>query len=108
MKGIFQSNCKGEKNKMKKLIIGFLFMALLLTGCNMRPTKVVEQLQYVESIKTSRGEILMFKDKEGYKINYFVDPKRTFYLQSGKKYDVKVSVESILQYGDFIEDAQVR
>lgn len=87
---------------MKKLIIGFLIMMLVLfaTGCG--TTKTVMNLEYTEQIKTSRGDILQFKDSEGYKINYFVDGGDSFNLTKGAKYDVEVSVEDVITHGDFV------
>lgn len=88
---------------MKKLIIGFLIMMLVLfaTGCG--TTKTVMNLEYMEQIKTSRGDILQFKDSEGYKINYFVDSGDSFNLTKGAKYDVEVSVKDSLNRGFYCQ-----
>lgn len=93
---------------MKKLIIGFLIMMLVLVATGCGTTKTVMNLEYMEQIKTSRGDILQFKDSEGYKINYFVDGGDSFSLTKGTKYDVEVSVKDVVTNGDFIVKVKER
>jgi uncharacterized protein YcfL len=89
---------------MKKMLYVILFV-FVLTACEAHPTKIVHDVKYVEKIKTSRGELLSFEDKEGYRVNYFVDPSDSFNLVRGNNYRIKVTINNILQYGDFIKEA---
>ncbi|RPK31797.1 hypothetical protein [Paenibacillus xylanexedens] len=93
---------------MKKIFAGFsmLLLILIATGCG--TSKTVGNLEYMEQIMTSRGDILQFKDSEGYKINYFVDSRDSFSLTKGAKYDVEISVEDPLNRGDFIVKVKER
>jgi signal peptidase I len=102
MKDIFY----GE-GKMKKLIIfNLLLLILVLSGCELHPTKTVQHLEYVETVKTSKGDIIQFRDKEGYKINYFIDPSKSFNLEKSKTYDVTITVNNEIQNGDFITEVK--
>jgi hypothetical protein len=90
---------------LKKIIFSALLLVVFLVGCE-HPTKTIYGAEYIESIKTSKGEILQFKDSEGYKLNYFVDGGDSFNLKKGQRYDVTVSVEDWKKYGDFIVDVK--
>ncbi|WP_336761435.1 hypothetical protein [Paenibacillus sp. USHLN196] len=93
---------------MRKILTGFSILVLILitTGCG--TTKTVGNLEYMEQIMTSRGDILQFKDSEGYIINYFVDSRDSFSLTKGTKYDVEVTVENPLNRRDFVVKVKER
>ncbi|MCY9592343.1 hypothetical protein PC41400_15035 [Paenibacillus chitinolyticus] len=90
---------------IKWTIVLALSALLLAAGCKAKPVKIIKDLEYVEQIKTSRGDILQFIDIEGYKINYFVDPSQSYNLEKGKSYDVTVTIRSAIQEKDFVNDA---
>jgi hypothetical protein len=71
-------------------------------GCE-KSHKTYYDQEYIETIRTSKGDIMVFTDKEGQKNGYIVSSDTTFKAEKGKTYNVDISLESISQYEGFIQ-----
>lgn len=81
-------------------------LVLVLMGCE-NSYKTYYDQEYIETIRTSKGDIMVFTDKEGQKNGYIVSSDKTFKAEKNKVYDVDISLETISQYEGFVQQLSV-
>jgi signal peptidase I len=86
------------------LAIGFIVVsALTLSGCK-NDVKTVYNQTYIETVSTQKGDIMIFKNEDGFKYGYILDPSDSFKVSKNKAYDLQISVETLFtSYGGFIK-----
>ena len=76
-------------------------LLIIMTGCEEK-TKTVYNLEYIETLNTSRGDLMVFTKEDGSKKVYFLDPSDSYNVEKNNTYNVNVSVETLVQNKDFV------
>lgn len=88
--------------KNRLCIILLVVATIMLTGCE-KDRKTMFNQTYIETISTHKGDIMIFKNSDGYKYGWILDPSDSFNTVKNKTYDIEVSLETITTYGGFIK-----
>ncbi|WP_440110087.1 hypothetical protein [Paenibacillus sp. QZ-Y1] len=88
--------------KNRLYIILLVVVAIMLTGCE-KDRKIVFNQTYIETISTQKGDIMIFKNSDGHKYGWILDPSDSFDTMKNRTYDIEVSIETITSYGGFIK-----
>ncbi|WP_411735098.1 hypothetical protein [Paenibacillus sp. M2] len=88
--------------KSRICVLLLVISMVMLTGCE-KDRKTVFNQTYIETVSTQKGDIMIFKNLDGYKYGWILDPSDSFNIVKNKTYDIEVSLETITTYGGFIK-----
>ncbi|MBE7896140.1 hypothetical protein G7L40_20445 [Paenibacillus polymyxa] len=77
-------------------------LVLILMGCE-KSYKTYYDQKYIETIRTSKGDIMVFTDEDGQKNGFIISSDKTFKVVKNKLYDVDISLETISQHEGFVQ-----
>lgn len=88
--------------KSRICVLLLVISMAMLTGCE-KDRKTVFNQTYIETISTQKGDIMIFKNSDGHKYGWIIDPSDSFNIVKNETYDIEVTLETITTYGGFIK-----